>query len=47
MGQDVLTDHEKELVEQLKAEVRPIILAHTCLLAWANEHTYVRYLRAR
>lgn len=44
---DVLTDHEKELVEQLKREVAPIVERHPCLQAFCIPHTYVRYLRAR
>ncbi|KAG2436734.1 hypothetical protein HXX76_006258 [Chlamydomonas incerta] len=44
---DVLTDHEKDLVEQLKREVAPIVERHPCLQAFCIPHTYVRYLRAR
>ncbi|GFR40545.1 hypothetical protein Agub_g1118, partial [Astrephomene gubernaculifera] len=42
-----LTEREKELVAQLKAEVAPIVEQHACLKAFCIEHTYVRYLRAR
>ncbi len=44
---DVLTDHERELVEQLKREVAPIVDRHPALQAFCIPHTYVRYLRAR
>ncbi|GIL56368.1 hypothetical protein Vafri_11730 [Volvox africanus] len=42
-----LTDHEQLLVKQLKAEVAAIVAQHACLKQFCNEHTYVRYLRAR
>ncbi|PNH04045.1 Random slug protein 5 [Tetrabaena socialis] len=42
-----LNDTEKQLVAALKAEVAPIVGAHAALQAFCNEHTYVRYLRAR
>ena len=42
-----ISEHEKELVQQLKTEVAPIVNQHHHLRLFCNEHTYVRYLRAR
>jgi len=42
-----LTEAEMDLVEQLKEEVKPIVQADYALQLFCNEHTYVRYLRAR
>uniref|UniRef100_A0A7S3R0U0 CRAL-TRIO domain-containing protein n=1 Tax=Dunaliella tertiolecta TaxID=3047 RepID=A0A7S3R0U0_DUNTE len=42
-----LTEKEQELVEQLKEEVRPVVQADHALQLFCNDHTYVRYMRAR
>lgn len=42
-----LSEHEQELVSQLRAEVSSIVAQHACLKQFCNDHTYVRYLRAR
>ena len=45
--QEGLTPEQVALAEQLKDLVAHTVNSHAELLAWANEHTYVRYLRAR
>ncbi|KAF5836333.1 CRAL-TRIO domain-containing protein [Dunaliella salina] len=42
-----LNEKEQELVEKLKDEVRPVVQADHALQVFCNDHTYVRYMRAR
>eukprot|EP00195_Chlamydomonas_chlamydogama_P007148 CAMPEP_0202896822 /NCGR_PEP_ID=MMETSP1392-20130828/5743_1 /ASSEMBLY_ACC=CAM_ASM_000868 /TAXON_ID=225041 /ORGANISM="Chlamydomonas chlamydogama, Strain SAG 11-48b" /LENGTH=277 /DNA_ID=CAMNT_0049582305 /DNA_START=251 /DNA_END=1080 /DNA_ORIENTATION=+ len=44
---DQLTTQEAELVQQLKAAVAATVQKHAHLQIFCNDHTYVRYLRAR
>ncbi|GAX82158.1 hypothetical protein CEUSTIGMA_g9586.t1 [Chlamydomonas eustigma] len=44
---DVLTPDQLGLVAKLKEAVSGVVQAHDSLKVFCNEHTYVRYLRAR
>ena len=40
-------EQQKHLADQLRDDVAPIVEKHAELKVFCNEHTYVRYLRAR
>ncbi len=47
LSHDELTPEQQRLVAELKREVAPILENNAALRLFCNEHTYVRYLRAR